>query len=341
MELNVDLAGIKRIIELNKKFVLTTHVNPDGDGLGSELALHRVLKKLGKEASIFNHSAMPKNYEFLDPDADIQKFQPQQHSDTVLTADVIFVFDTNQPERLRTLQPYVQESKGIKICVDHHLDKDDFADHYLIDEHASACGEIVYRLIVELDDSYIDPHVARALYAAIMTDTGSFRFPRTDPEIHRIAAHLIERGADPTEIYQMVYESWHPGRFLLLGRALSGMKLEYEGRLAYLVITRSMLEETATSPEDTDNFTTFPMSIAGVVIGIMFAELDDGVKISFRSKGDIPINELAKAFGGNGHKNAAGARTLGPDLSGLEQIVPAVIEKSSEFLKQPLSESKS
>lgn len=327
----MDLPRIRRIIESNKKFVLTTHVNPDGDGLGSELALYRVLKKLGKEATILNHSATPRNYEFLDLNAEIVKFDPERDRETVLSADVIFIVDTNQPDRLRTLQPFVLKSKGIKICIDHHLDTDDFADHYLIDEHSSASGEIVYRLIVELGSSYIDADVARALYTAIMTDTGSFRFPRTDPEIHRIAAHLIERGADPTEIYQKVYESWPPGRFLLLGRALSGMKLEHEGRLAYLVITRSMLEETSTNPEDTDNFTNYPMSIGGVLIGIMFTELRDGVKISFRSKGEIPINELAKAFGGNGHKNAAGARIFEKTL---QEIVPAVVEKSSGFLTQ-------
>ncbi len=327
----MNLTHIKQIIQSNKKFVLTTHVNPDGDGLGSELALYRVLKKLGKHATILNHSPTPMNYKFLDPAGDIQKFQPQRDSDTVLAADVIFVIDTNQPDRLRTLEPYVQKSKATKICVDHHLDKDDFADHYLIDEDATACGEIVYRLIVEIGDSNIDPSVAQALYAAIMTDTGSFRFPRTDPEIHRITAHLIERGADPTEIYQNVYETWHPGRFHLLGKALGGMKLEYEGRLAYLVLTRSMLEETDSNPDDTENFTNYPMSIVGVGIGILFIELRDGVKISFRSKGDIPINELAKAFGGNGHRNAAGARIFEKPI---EDIVLRVIEKSGEFLNQ-------
>lgn len=334
----VNLSAVKRIIDSRKSFVLTTHVNPDGDGLGSEIALGIVLRRLGKDAQIFNHSETPKNYEFLDPDHTILKFQPQRDSEHVLNADVIFIVDTNQPNRLRTLEPYVVQSKAVKVCIDHHLDKTDFADHYLIDELATSSGEIVYRLVQELGDGFVDPLVARALYTAIMTDTGSFRFPRTDPEIHRIAAHLIERGADPTEIYQSVYEKWHAGRFVLLGRALGDMKLGCDGRLAYVVITQSMLRETSSRPEDTDNFTNYPMSIGGVVIGILFTELPDGVKISFRSKGDIPINELAKAFGGNGHKNAAGARVYEKKL---KEIIPAVLEKSGALLENAGAPSQS
>jgi phosphoesterase RecJ-like protein len=154
----------------------------------------------------------------------------------------------------------------------------------------------------------LSPLIAQALYCAIMTDTGSFRFPRVDAETHRIVAHLIECGADPVEIYHNVYEQWSPGRIQLLGDALASLQTAYGGKLAHITITQRDLERTGTTEVDTDNFTVHPMSVSGVVAGIFFLELKDGVKISFRSKGDIPINELAKEFGGNGHKNAAGAR---------------------------------
>ena len=163
-----------------------------------------------------------------------------------------------------------------------------------------------------------------------MTDTGSFRFPRTDPEIHRIAAHLIECGADPTDIFVNVYESASLGRMRLLGEALDSMKTACEGKLAYIVCTQKMFGNTNTSEVETDNFTTFAMSLQGVHVGILFNELQNGVKISFRSKGMIPVNELAKEFGGNGHLNAAGTRLF--DVK-LEEIVPAVLEKAGKYLE--------
>ena len=320
-----DLAPIIR--RLNN-FVLTTHVNPDGDGLGSELALAMALRELGKSAAILNHSETPENYRWLDPGREIRRFSPERDLPAIERAEAIVILDTNQPDRLRSLEPFVLASKARKIVIDHHLDAHPFAEHYAIDEEATSTGEIVYRLILALGDVAVTKEIARALYAAIMTDTGSFRFPRTDPEIHRIAAHLIERGADPTEIYVNVYESWSPGRLRLLGAALTSMKTACDGKLAYLVCTQKMFQATGTTEIETDNFTTYPMSVRGVRIGILFNELEDGVKISFRSKGRIPVNELAKEFGGNGHLNAAGARLFG---AGLEVTVSSVIGKSGKY----------
>ena len=214
--------------------------------------------------------------------------------------------------------------------VDHHLEPHDFADQYFIDDQATSTGEIVYRLLTTLGTIQIDAAIATALYTAIMTDTGSFRFPRTDPESHRIAAHLLECGADPSQIYVNVYEQWTSGRMRLLGEVLDSMKTAYDGKLSYVVCTQKMFRETGTTEVETDNFTTYPMSIKGVVVGILFNELKNGVKISFRSKGSIPINQLAKEFGGNGHLNAAGARLF--DVS-LESIVTSVIEKAGKYLR--------
>ena len=316
------------IIELNN-FLLTTHVNPDGDGLGSELALTYFLRKLGKSATILNHSKTPNHYLWLDSAGDIKNFVPERDQKLILDAEAILILDTNQPERLRSMQPFVIQSKAKKIVMDHHLDAHPFADFYVLDEECSSTGEIVYRLLTSINSSLIDRNIAIALYTAIMTDTGSFRYPRTNSETHRIVAHLLKYGVDPTEVYMNTYESWSVGRMHLLGQMLKSLKTAYDGKLAITVCTREMFQETQTTEVETDNFTTFTMSLKGVVIGILVNELHNGVKISFRSKGDIPINELAKEFGGNGHYNAAGARLYNVKIA---DVIAALIEKSGKYL---------
>ena len=308
-------------------FLITTHVNPDGDGLGSELALAEWLASRGKQVTILNCSAIPEIYQFLDTAKRIRLFDPA--SDTRLIADVetIVVVDTNQLDRLQGMQEYVRASAAIKICIDHHLEPEPFPQYSVIDVDATSTGEILYRLLLKLDGECLSPAIAQSLYCAIMTDTGSFRYPRVDPEIHRIVAHLIECGADPVATYSAVYERWSPGRIHLLGEMLAGMKTLLDGRIAYVTITQEMLRRTGTQEEDTDNFTTYPMSVDGVVAGILFLELRQGVKISFRSKGEIPINTLAKEFGGNGHKNAAGARLAGGSLKDIQEGVLKAAER--------------
>ncbi|MBI5020883.1 MAG: bifunctional oligoribonuclease/PAP phosphatase NrnA [Ignavibacteriales bacterium] len=327
MENAID--NIIDLIKNNQNFIITTHVNPDGDAIGSELALTRAIRQLGKNAVIINHNSTPDNYQWMDTDNMILHFIPEQHRDHILNADIIFILDVNQPDRLRSLEPFVKQSKALKVVIDHHLEPHPFGDHYLIDHDATSTGEILYKLLMKLDNFNIDKEIAIALYTAIMTDTGSFRFPRTDPETHTIAAHLLQCGADPTEIYVNVYENWTCGRMRLLGEALDTMKTIHEGKVAYILCTQKMFKETGTTEVETDNFTVYPMSIKGVVVGILFNELQNGVKISFRSKGDVPINELAKEFGGNGHLNAAGARLFDKKL---EDIIQLVNEKVGKYV---------
>ncbi len=325
-----SLTTLRTLISDATSCVLTTHVNPDGDGLGSELALARFLKKLGKGVTVLNHNETPENYRWLDPSGEIRQFDAERDGNTVLEADLIIVLDTNQPDRLRSLQRSVEASRATTVVIDHHLDPHPFADHYVIDDDATSTGELVYRLITFIDASLIDLPIAQAIYTAIMTDTGSFRYPRTDPETHRIAAHLLELGVVPIQVYASVYECWSPGRMRLLGEVLDSMKTAHNGKVAFVVCTQEMFRQTGTTEIETDNFTTYPMSVRGVVVGILFNELRDGVKISLRSKGEIPINELAKEFGGNGHLNAAGARVFG---RGLDEVVRSVIEKSAAYVR--------
>lgn len=324
-----EIQKIADIIKRHQTFVITSHVNPDGDSLGCELALAHFLRKIGKSATILNHNETPKFYEFLDKRNELLKFIPEAHIGIILNTEVIFVVDTNQSDRLRSVEKYVLQSKAIKVIIDHHLEAGDFADYYLIDEQATSTAEILYKLLLSMDNDIIDYDIAHPLYTAIMTDTGSFRFPRTDIETHQIIADLLQYDVDPTAVYSHVYESWSLGRMRLLGEALNSLKTEYDGKLAFMVCTQKMFENTETTEVETDNFTTYPMSIEGVKVGLLFNELDDGIKISFRSKGNISINELAKEFGGGGHKNAAGARLFRVRL---EEIVKEVIEKAKKYI---------
>ncbi len=316
-EMPKDMTGaigeILTLFRTRERFVLTTHVNPDGDGIGSEIALASWLRERGKDVRVINHSILPAVYRFLDPGGTIAAFDPPRDGPAIAAADVIVVLDTNHPDRLQSMKEAVLGSPALKVCIDHHLDPDPFASPALIDADATSTGEILYRLLFRDGENGPTAEIATGLYCAIMTDTGSFRYPRTGPMTHTIVSRLIASGADPVRIYAEVYERWSTGRIHLLGEVLAGLRTEFGGLLAHVTITRDMLSRTGTGEEDTDNFTTYLMSVEGVRVGILFLEIEGGVKMSFRSKGMIPINVLAMEFGGNGHRNAAGARIPGVD----------------------------
>jgi phosphoesterase RecJ-like protein len=319
----------KEIFTAKKTFILTTHINPDGDGLGSEVALALYLTGKGKSAAIINQSETPAYYRFMHSLFPVATFSAEKHTGLIKDADVIVALDTNSPSRFSAMKEFVVQSRSYKICVDHHLDREEFANLYLIDEKATATGEIIYNLLKYLDSNAITAPIAESLYAAIMTDTGSFRFPKTDIETHLIAADLLKHGADPTKIYQRIFEEGPVNKLKLLGRALDSLTVVHNGAVASMVLLRKDFIETSTGEEDTDNMINNAMSVGGVRVGLMFVELENGVKVSFRSKGEIPINELAKEFGGNGHKNAAGARIYG---STLNDVVKKVTERSGKYV---------
>jgi phosphoesterase RecJ-like protein len=324
-----DHTTVSRLLREHRTFVLTTHVNPDGDALGSELALCRGLRQLGKTVTVVNHSPTPAHYHWLDPAREIMRYSAADHGALIESANVVVVLDTNQPDRLRTMEGPVTASKGTRLVIDHHLDPHPFGDHYLIDSDATSTGEIIYRLLGACEGIRIGPDIAVPLYTAIMTDTGSFRYPRTDAETHRIISDLIECGADPPSIFGSVYETWTPGRMRLLGEALDTLSVSVNGELAHMLTTQEMFARTGTNEIETDTFSTYPMNIRNVKIGILFTELKDGVKISFRSKGLIPVNALAREFNGNGHLNAAGARLH--DVK-LPDLIPGVLAAAARYL---------
>ncbi len=330
---------IKDIVDLiynNQEFILTSHVNPDGDSIGSEIALYLYLKSLGKNARILNYSPTPENYTFLDKDKVIEQFDEGVHKDLILNADVIFILDTNEYQRLRTLAPFIQTSKAKKILIDHHLgfDPGNF-DKYIVDTDSPSTGEILYKFFKEAEaikksGNIINREIAKALYTAIMTDTGSFKFDRTDKETHLITAELLEHGLEPYGIYSEVYNKATIGKLHLLGRFLENIELFNDDKTAYSVMLQKDFEETGTDEYAIEGFSTHLMSLSTVVLAIVFTETKRGVKLSFRSKGSIKSNQLAAEFGGGGHQNAAGSFIFGGNI---KTVINEVKKASEKYIK--------
>lgn len=309
--LDFDTVTFTSLIKRLKRIILTTHINPDGDALGSEIGFAEWLLSIGKEVHIFNHSHTPENYRFLDTEHPVVEiFDASKHEHIIKDADAFFLLDTNDPLRAKSLAPYLSSHKN-PILIDHHLDPKDFAKERFIDTEATSTGEMIYRLITAAQKELggtITKKAAQALYVGIMTDTGSFRFPRTVAETFRICAELIDRGADPVFTYDRTYNSAKPSRVLLIGKCLSSLKFFFDDRLATQVIMQKDIAESGAIEEEVDGFVQFPLQVATVEFSIFILELKEGWKVSFRSKGNRSAAEVSKHFGGNGHFHAAGAR---------------------------------
>lgn len=318
---------IQQLIQNGKKFILTTHVNADGDGIGSEIALFTYLRELGKDVHIFNHSATPENIEFLDRRGDIQLFDLQKHGEIVREADAVFILDISDWERLRDLGKLLRQLSVTKICIDHHPLEGRFGEVDVILTTASSTGEIMYELLTKLG-ARLQGKIVEALYTAILTDTGGFRFSNTNPRAHQICADLIARGVKPHQLYQEIYEKQPANKMRLLGKILSNLNFSPDGRLVWFAVTQEMLKTTGTQPRDTEGFADFPRSIDGVELCLMFLETENGkAKISFRSKGKIIINGLANRYGGGGHPYASGALVDG----NFQEVMKRVVSEAKEL----------
>jgi phosphoesterase RecJ-like protein len=320
------------IISSKNSFLLTTHVNPDVDAIGSVIALYKVLKKLGKKVRAVNYSETPYYLEFLDDEKVIEKYDEEIHSNIFNEVEVIFSLDYNRIDRLVKMSDKFKVSKAIKICIDHHQDPEKVFDIYFCLTEYAATGQILYDFIVKKNIVKLDLEIAIPLYAAIMADSGSFRFERTTPELHRIAAHLLEIGVNPSEVYDKIYDECNFGKIKLLGDAINSIKLYGDKKeLAVMIVTQESLKRNEALESDTDGFINLCMTINGVKAALKFMELNDGFKVSLRSKGEIPMHKFAGYYEGGGHKNAAGIRLKNEDMN---KQMPLIIAKALEFIKE-------
>ncbi len=319
-----DPVRIKAALQRCSTILISVHKNPDGDALGSQLALMLALEKMGKSVTAQNLDPVPEVYRFL-PRAD-RIITGRRVSGTY---DACIVLDAD-PSRTGLFDESVPAD--LLINIDHHITNSVTWAETWLDPAASATGEMVYRLIREFGTP-LDRDLALCLYTAIFTDTGSFRYTNTSPESMKIAALLLEAGADPWLVTENVYESFAFRRLKLLGNLLAAMERSEDGRIAWVVVTEELYRKTGTSAEDTDNFINFVRSVKGVEVAVLFRQTAEReYKISLRSKGRIDLSSLAQSLGGGGHRNAAGSTLPGT----FEEVRDRVLGATSSTIEAQL-----
>jgi len=315
-----DLAAIRDALVAADRVVMTTHQRPDGDALGTELAIARALLTLGKEVTLLNADGVPRNLDWLaegQPPGLIQTYESGDlaQATAVAQADVLLVVDTGAGHRMGDVEGVFKKAGKPVMLLDHHPDPEDWFDVACVRTDAAAAAEVAYDLIAGIDPGLIDSAVATALYVGIMTDTGSFRYSATTPRTHAIVADILERGdlqAEP--IHVAIFDGRSREGLALLSSALTTIVTHYEGRLATLFVTQDMLRGSGAFFDETEGLINYGLSLDGVQAAVIFLELSSGIKLSFRSKGDCPINGWAGKFGGGGHQNASGAFVKGGQL---------------------------
>jgi len=325
--------AVKRAIQQNSKFLLCTHRDPDADGIGSELALYQALSEMGKTAHILNPDSLPPILQFMDPEGLIRDFgslSKEEFRSVLDEVDTIFFLDSGLWKRLSPMDEEVALRAEKVLVIDHHPADKLLTPGSVIEEKASSTGELIYDLLKELNHPF-NERIAYWLYCALVKDTGSFRFENTNAKVFRLASELVQYGVVPSEVYDALFERNSINSVLCLGRVLDTLRFAYNNRLAYIYLTRRMIEETGASFEETDNFIDLIRSIDPVEACLFFREGDgDKIKVSFRSKTPrIDINKLAEKFGGGGHKRASGALIRGS----LEEVIQRVVEGAADFFE--------
>jgi phosphoesterase RecJ-like protein len=330
-----DLERIVEVVREGKRFLITSHENPDGDALGSMLGLGLALEMAGKEVVLYNKDGAPGVLQFLPSSERINSSLTSIQG----TFDCVLILDCTDTSRVGDeFEQFIASGRcGTKVIIDHHLTNKPSADLYLLNPEASSTGMIIYSLLKTLSLK-ITPEVAKNLYATIVVDTGSFSYSNTTPETFRVAADLVESGANPWEISRAIYESESLGKLKLLGVALPTLEVSEDGRIAWLFVSGEMFRKTGTSREDTEGIVNFPRSIKGVQVAMLFREegpvreegpaRDNGTrwKVSLRSNGEVNVSEIAEKFGGGGHKRAAGCLVTGTLADVRHRLIKSINE---------------
>ena len=309
-----EILDIDQLLKPENKIVIITHYNPDGDAIGSSLGLKHFLKQKGLQADVIVPNDFPKFLKWM-PEAKkiiIADYKRKQAGEAIYNADVIFILDFNASNRSGNLVgPWLEKARATKILIDHHQQPEDF-DFVYSDTTIPATSQMVYHFIEALDEEkLVNQDIADCLYTGIMTDTGGFRFRSTSATTHRIIANLIEKGADPAMITSNTWDTNTVSRLHLLSLILSRIEVVKDGKVAILWLKRDELKEFGFQKGDTEGFVNYGLSIMGTQVSAFFMEdlYEDFIKISFRSKEDVDVNQFSrKYFNGGGHINAAGGK---------------------------------
>ncbi|MGG7468412.1 DHH family phosphoesterase [Chryseobacterium arthrosphaerae] len=328
-----ELLEINTLLSPETKIVILTHYNPDGDAIGSSLGLKHYLKAKGILAEVIVPNDFPKFLKWM-PESKkviIAEYKRKLAADMIAAADVIFCLDFNSPSRIGLLGDWLIKAEGKKILIDHHQQPEPF-DFVYSDTVIPATSQMVYHFIEAMDDEkLVNQDMAECLYTGIMTDTGGFRFRSTSATTHRIIANLIENGADPAMITSNTWDTNTVSRLHLLALVLGRIEVVNDGRVAILSLTRNELKEFGFQKGDTEGFVNYGLSIAGVKMSAFFMEdlYEEFIKISFRSKDDVDVNQFSrKYFNGGGHINAAGGKSNDSLPGTIEKFKARLIEEN-------------
>ncbi|MCB0387804.1 MAG: bifunctional oligoribonuclease/PAP phosphatase NrnA [Winogradskyella sp.] len=310
-----DIKNIKQLLATPKQIVIVPHKNPDGDAIGSTLGLYHYLLKHKHQATVIAPNDYPDFLKWMPEEPKILKYDSQKEPSDMLIAkaDIIFTLDFNALNRTGDMEDALSASDAIKIMIDHHQQPENYAVYSYSDVSMSSTCEMVYNFIDMLGDkNLINEAIASCLYAGILTDTGSFRFPSTTSKTHEVAGYLIDKGANHSEIYNQIFDNNSYERLQLLGRALSNLKVLPEYRTAYITLSQDELNEYNFKKGDTEGFVNYGLSLNNIIFAAIFIEdtQNNIIKISLRSKGSFSVNEFSRAhFEGGGHTNAAGGKS--------------------------------
>lgn len=308
-------------IKKYKRFLITAHVNLEGDSLGSQLAVKELVEGLGKEAFILDADEVPDHYKFLPRTNEVSNDIAKKTD-----FDAALILDCPTLKRIGKVRRVLTKDKFI-INIDHHISNEKFGDVNWVDPNASSAGEMVYRLFKEMKRP-LTKEIALSLYIAILTDTGSFNYDNTSSITHEIAGELLGYGLEPASVSENVYERRSLSDIKLLGLVLASLEVNKKGNVAFAEITTKMLRATGADISKAEGLVNYARSIEGVKVAILFREEpkdNQKVHVSFRSKGDIDVNKIASNFGGGGHVRAAGCIVEGK-LAEVEKRVVAKVE---------------
>jgi len=304
---SAERPGFHAFLTKHQKLLLTTHVNPDGDGLGSEIAMALWLEAQGKTVRILNDSPVPVAFRFLELTHAIEEFTTEGCERAMDEADAMIVLDTSNRQRIGRLADVLERHLLPVAIVDHHVSHEGFGVVNVIEPEASATAEIVYGLVTESGGVVTAP-MAEALYVALVTDTGSFKYSNTDSHAHRMAAELLRHGLDPPRLHAMVSSHATPGRLRFFGEVLAALEVIEGGKIVVLDAAPEQFARHGLAGSDTEGLVDMPRTIAGVDVVALFSEVEPGkVKVSLRSNGRVTIDQVVTRLGGGGHPHAAGA----------------------------------
>jgi phosphoesterase RecJ-like protein len=322
----MDWKNINKIISASKRILLTTHENPDGDGLGSASAMYYHLREESIDCRIINYSVLPGEYNFLNKDQIFELYNSDKHNEWLRQCDLAIIFDVGDFKRLRKIKDSIEKYNIKTMNIDHHPHPDNHPFTYnIVDIKSAATGSMLFEYFKQYRSRPLTKNICEGIYTAVMTDTGSFRYSNTDKTCHEIAIACLTAGVDTSKIYQNVYESKPQSSVRLLGKIIDNLTFENDGIFAWFMIDKTMLDSAGATPADVDGFTDFVRTIKGVEVSVMiFENGSDTYRINFRSKGKYTVNDVAKSMGGGGHKFAAGAIVQGDKKTIIPQVVKAV-----------------